>query len=217
MAVLKLKNQKGQGLLELVVAIGVISVGLFSVWNLFISNFNGEQEAGARILAINLAREGVEIVKNIRDSNWLAIDNNDSCSYNGTVYDPCNWDSGLDGDGAGTVANIFTENVYLDYTADKESDLETKIYLDPVTGLYSHDPAGTPTTYRRLIKIKNICCTDADNDLKCDNFAVDFIVKDTSCLATELKAGIDVESLVAWSLNGQSRQLSVNERIFNWK
>src|SRR3989344_8435958 len=104
------KNQSGQSLLELVVAIAVITVGLFSVWNLFISNFNGEQEAGARILAVNLAREGIEIVKNIRDSNWLAIENNDPCSSN-----PCYWDSGLDidadGDGTAIIANMFLENI----------------------------------------------------------------------------------------------------------
>ncbi len=212
-----LKKQNGQGLLELVVAIGVISVGLFSVWNLFISNYNGEQEAGARILSINLAREGIEIVKNVRDSNWLAIDNNDNCSFNGAIDSPCKWDSGLSGDGTAVLKNILLENVYLDYSADNISDSNTKIYLDSLTNIYSHDPSGEQTTYHRLIKLQNICCSDSDNDLQCDNFAVDFVVKPTSCLSTELKAGIDVEAIVSWSLNNKPRQLSVNERIFNWK
>ncbi|NCN07601.1 hypothetical protein GW933_02805 [Candidatus Falkowbacteria bacterium] len=213
-----IKNQKGQGLLELVVAIGVITVGLFSVWGLFISNFNGEQEAGARILSINLAREGVEIVKNIRDSNWLAIENNDSCFHNSVTYDPCYWDSGLDGDGSGIIVNPFSENVLLDYlAADNLNDGATTIYSDPITGLYSHDNSGQPTTYHRLIETQNICCSDANNDLQCDDFNVDFTVKSSSCLASELKVGIDVKSAVSWTLVGQNRNISVQERIFNWK
>lgn len=216
--IFNLKNQKGQGLLELIVAIGVITVGLFSVWNLFISNFNGEQEAGARILSINLAREGIEIVKNIRDSNWLAIENNDSCSYNGVVYDPCYWDSGLTGDGNGIIQNIFSENVAIDYSAaDVITDASTAIYIDPVTGLYSHDNSGELTTYHRLIELKNICCDDLDGDLQCDNLAVDFTVKTTACLAAELKVGIDVKSTITWMLAGENRDISVQERIFNWK
>lgn len=217
--IFKSKNQSGQSLVELVVAIGVITVGLFSVWNLFISNFNGEQEAGARILSTNLAREGLEIVKNIRDSNWLAIENNETCSYNGVLYDPCNWDSGLNGDGNGVIENIFSENVYIDYSSvNSLTDNKTRIYQNP-SGLYSHDSSGRATTYRRLIEMKNICCADIDMDLKCDDLSIDFSVKDYSitCPASELKVGLDVKSTVSWVINGQSRDTSVQERIFNWK
>lgn len=211
------KNKKGQSLVELVIAIGVITVGLFSVWNLFLSNFNGEQESGARILSVNLAREGIEIVKNIRDSNWLAIENNNSCSHNGFTSDPCNWDSGLSGDGSGVIANILSDDVYIDYSADTISDSKTRIYRDPSPGLYSHDSSGQATTYRRLIEMKNICCADTDVNLKCDDFSIDFTVEDTACQILELKVGVDVKSTVSWVIKGQTRQLSVEERLFNWK
>jgi len=212
------KNQSGQSLLELVVAIAVITVGLFSVWNLFISNFNGEQEAGARILAVNLAREGIEIVKNIRDSNWLAIENNDPCSYNGVLADPCRWDSGLDGDGTAIIANIFSENVYLDYSAAATiTDEATKLYIDAATGLYSHNISDQPTRYRRLIALKNLCCADTDGNLRCDDVSVDFIIKDTACLASELKVGLEIRSTVHWQIKGQERELAVDNKIYNWK
>lgn len=211
-------NQKGQGLLELVVAIGVITTGLFSVWNLFLYNFNGEQEAGARILAVNLAREGLEIVTNIRDSNWLAIDNNNQCSYGGIISNPCRFDSGLDGDGSAVVENILDNNVYLDYSGvENMSDDKTRIYYDQALGLYSHDNSGQMTTYRRLIQIESICCTDADADLKCDDFSSDFNIRESTCLAGELKIGLDVKATVNWLLQGKTRTITVNERIFNWK
>jgi len=214
------KNQSGQGLLELVVAIGVISVGLFSVWNLFISNFNGEQEAGARILATNLAREGVEVVKNIRDSNWLAVDNNDDCSYNGQPFSPCFWDSGLSGennDNTAIIKDIASPDVYLDFSPNNIDENNTRIYLDSGnSGLYVHNNSGQATSYHRLITINSVCCNDADTDLKCDNLAVDFEVRDL-CLENELKIGLDVKSTVTWMINGHRREISIQERLFNWK
>ena len=94
----KIKSQKGQGLMELIVAMAVIIVGLFSVWALFFSNFNGEQEAETRMIASNLAREGIEAVKNIRDSNWLAVENN--------VVN-ASWDSGFNNSGYYVLGQIL--------------------------------------------------------------------------------------------------------------
>ena len=64
--------KKGQGLLETIVAIGVMMTGLISVMSLVVSNLNSEREAATRYQAVNLAREAIELVRNTRDSNWLA-------------------------------------------------------------------------------------------------------------------------------------------------
>lgn len=64
--------RKAQGLLETIVAIGVIMTGLVSVMALTVSNLNTQREAATRYQAVNLAREGIELVRNQRDSNWLA-------------------------------------------------------------------------------------------------------------------------------------------------
>jgi hypothetical protein len=208
-----IKNQKGQGLLEMMVAIGVISVGLFSVWALFLSNYNGEQEAGARVLAVNLAREGVEVVKNIRDTNWLHIENNEACGSS----DPCLWDSGLVdlvGAGTGTIKNISLSDVYIDFNVENINNELTKLYTDKITGLYGHDNAGNSTRYRRMIKIQNICCIDsAPQDLKCDDFNFQF----QSAVCPNLKVGLSVASTVNWTIEGRTRELTVYNRLFNWK
>jgi len=214
-----IKNKQGQGLLEMVVAIGVITTGLFGVWNLFISNYNGEQEAGARILAVNLAREGIEVVKNIRDSNWLHIENNKICSYSGSIFDPCQWDAGLVGDGSGIIENMFSQNVYINYDPNFLMDEASRLYVDPVSSFYSHDNAGQLTRYRRFIEIKNICCNDLDADLECDDLSVDFDVRSvgSSCLSSQIKVGLDVASSVSWMIEGKTRDLTIKDRIFNWK
>lgn len=64
--------KKAQGLLEAIIAIGVIVTGLISIISLTISNLTSQRFAAKRYQAINLARESIELARNIRDSNWLA-------------------------------------------------------------------------------------------------------------------------------------------------
>ncbi|MFA4871806.1 MAG: hypothetical protein WC610_01980 [Patescibacteria group bacterium] len=208
-----LNNCRGQGLLELIIAIGVITVGMFAVWTLFLSNFSGEKEASARIVASNLAREGIEIVKNIRDTNWLRAEVNDKTCVPAT-NEICKWNDGLS-DGNYVPDNIFTvtENEYLklfsvgNATID-DSGARLNINND---GFYVNQ-AGTATPYRRLITIDSICCADADADLKCDNNNFG------DCVAgIDLKVGINVKSHVRWEINNQQRNIVLADQLFDWK
>ncbi|MBI5765716.1 hypothetical protein HZA71_00635 [Candidatus Falkowbacteria bacterium] len=202
----------GQGLLELIIAIGVITVGMFGVWTLFLSNFSGEKEASTRIVASNLAREGIEIVKNIRDTNWLRAEVNDkTCVLNSNEV--CQWNDGL-GDGNYVPDNIFTAaKEYLkllpvgDATID---DPTTKLNIND-TGFYVHQ-TGAPTPYRRLITISSICCADASAVLVCDTN--DFGDCDPG---RNMKIGINVKSHVRWEINNQPRNIVVADQIYNWK
>ena len=65
-------SPRGQGLMETIVALGVIMTGLISVISLTIANLTGERETAMRYQAANLAREGIELTRNMRDSNWLS-------------------------------------------------------------------------------------------------------------------------------------------------
>lgn len=58
--------------METIVALGVIMTGLVSVISLTISNLNAERDAATRYQAINFAREGIELVRTMRDSNWIS-------------------------------------------------------------------------------------------------------------------------------------------------
>jgi len=200
--------------MELIVAIGIISVGLFAVWSLFLSNFSGEQEARMRIIGANLAREGVETVKNIRDSNWLHLDANDPCFYDGVEFDPCLWDSGLTTEN-NIILNLLSADRYLGEGTDG------RLYLDG-DGIYVHDPVGnTKTNFSRLITINSICCVDTNGggDLLCDDYTDDFTVKDSgqSCEGNKLKIGIDIKSTVSWRAGNKNRQTVAQDQLFNWK
>lgn len=79
-------SRQSQTLLEAILAIGVILVAVFSSTTLIVSTVTAGQSSEDKILAGNLAREGIEVVRGIRDSNWIKR------AQNITAVD---WDTGL--------------------------------------------------------------------------------------------------------------------------
>ncbi len=65
------KFQSGQIMLETVIALGVITVGIYAAFTLSVANINQSELAVNRFISSQLAREGVEIVRSIRDTTWL--------------------------------------------------------------------------------------------------------------------------------------------------
>ena len=67
----KLTNRDGFTLPEVIVAIAVLVLVIFSATNLVVSIIRTNAENIHAITAYGLAQEGLEAVRNIRDSNWL--------------------------------------------------------------------------------------------------------------------------------------------------
>jgi len=66
-----LTKQGGQTLIETVVAIFIMVMGVTSALGLAIYSLNASTNVSKQIIAIGLAREGIEAIKNMRDTNWL--------------------------------------------------------------------------------------------------------------------------------------------------
>ena len=77
----------GQSLIELVVAISVILIGVVSTLVLSLTTIRGGKASEMQVVATNLAREGIEVVRQKRDSNWLEIESSSLPSSQ--------WDQGL--------------------------------------------------------------------------------------------------------------------------
>ncbi|MFA6593715.1 MAG: prepilin-type N-terminal cleavage/methylation domain-containing protein [Candidatus Buchananbacteria bacterium] len=201
-------NQSGQSLIELIVSIAVITIGLFSVWFLFLVNFNAVKESEMRIVAANLAREGAEIVKNIRDSNWLRMARN--LSDSGAASGLWLWDRGL----ADGIYTIDYRNGLLVLEDDNQAG---KLFFD-ADGYYSSSATANSSPFSRLVTLASICCYDSDpEDLKCDDTSHFFTTNDSGCPANTIKIGINVNSRVTWTYSGQPRQLVVEDQLFNWR
>ena len=65
-------HNTGQGLLEAIIAIGIILTATVASLTLIVSSIEAGRGVRERLIAMNLAREGMEVVHMIRDSNWLA-------------------------------------------------------------------------------------------------------------------------------------------------
>jgi len=67
-------KQSSFTLIEVVVAIFLITVGIGGSFHLVNSLMDFSSISSSRLQAAYLAQEGIELVRNIRDSNWLAGD-----------------------------------------------------------------------------------------------------------------------------------------------
>lgn len=60
-------------IIEVLIGIFIFTMWMLSVYMLLQSSFNMNEDNKNRVVAANLAREGIELVRNIRDSNYKNI------------------------------------------------------------------------------------------------------------------------------------------------
>lgn len=78
-------QQQGQTLVETMVAVFILVMGITAALGLATYSLNATTSIRKQIIAMGLAREGLEAVKNMRDTNWLQAELSTNC-YN--FYDP---------------------------------------------------------------------------------------------------------------------------------
>lgn len=125
-------NKKGFSLLEVIIAIFVIIIGIVGAMNLLNYSISSAVIGKSQIIASNLAQEGIEIVRNIRDSNWLK----------GAV-----WTTGLDGCSSGCRAQYNKGSLLLLFD-------NPALRIDE-NGFYQYD-SGPDALFHRKITISSI-------------------------------------------------------------
>lgn len=118
---------RGFTLIEVITAVFLLTVGVVGVFSAVNYALSATQTLSSRLIASYLAQEGIEVVRNIRDSNWLE----------GVV-----WDDGLPGADCGVQYNsnscpAATANELLNSDGD---------------GFYSYS-IGTATPFTRSVSI----------------------------------------------------------------
>ncbi len=63
--------KRGFTLLEVIVSMFIVTLGVGSVFALVAQTVDSTRNVSSKLTAIYLAQEGMEIVRNIRDTNWL--------------------------------------------------------------------------------------------------------------------------------------------------
>ena len=65
------KNKSGETLLEVIMAVFIVATGSAAATGLIVSSLQANSFSRDSLVAMNLAVEGIEAVRNIRDTNWL--------------------------------------------------------------------------------------------------------------------------------------------------
>ncbi|OGY84440.1 MAG: hypothetical protein A3F54_00685 [Candidatus Kerfeldbacteria bacterium RIFCSPHIGHO2_12_FULL_48_17] len=207
------KNQKGITLLETTIAVAIILTGVIAVITLLISTRRAGNISEQELVATNLAREGIEIVRQQRDSNWLAISS-------GAGAGVTEWDTGLTPPGTNTKAlaiwDTTTNTWSLDFSA---ADFDQVCgdhacsailqsggkYIQSVTAA---NGSATPTVYQRLLTFKNICRTGSSESP---------MEADCSTLPGSRKVGVEVEANVRVIGSNNTATYSTASALYNWK
>lgn len=211
----KLKSNNGFTLIELMITLAVFTIGISAALGLAMSNYNNSRDNLDKIIAANLAREGIELIRNVRDSNWLRVEANEISTCGGF----CSWDEGL---------NVNTNYVYIDYndtfpqtfggscaTGNEQCVIacpNCKLYKD-VDGFYNHDNSGTLTNYSRAIKLEKICVNESLAQPEDNEHIYNM---DLPCGALETYIGIQVTAHVQWLDNG-TKYVEIMDKFYNWR
>jgi type II secretory pathway pseudopilin PulG len=115
---MKLYRQKsaeqGQTLVETMVAIFIMVMGITAALGLAIYSFNATSLVNKQIVAMGLAREGIESVKNMRDTNWLQSPQFDAGCNCYTDWQESYYNINTNGNGTYTLDfNPFAEPYWL--------------------------------------------------------------------------------------------------------
>ncbi len=120
-------------LVEVVAVLFVIAVGLIGVLSLIVQNIQSQNINKNSISAYQLAQEGLELIRNVRDDNWRA--------------------------GEAWNRNLNPGFYFMDYRNNfplPQTSPEDVILYQDIEGFFIHEPGEARTVFQRTIEIQNI-------------------------------------------------------------
>ncbi|HOK35306.1 MAG TPA: prepilin-type N-terminal cleavage/methylation domain-containing protein [Candidatus Pacearchaeota archaeon] len=207
--------------LELIIAIAVLSIGIIAVIALSGKSLKSISLQKNKLIAMNLASEEIELLRNVRDENWLYTgqsncnnkDENFSYCTNGQIYEDgndCDWRCGND-----EIKNpqkpffkldehlqdldylgYASYNEAVDYTAENKTckDYGFPLKID-TNNFYQHN-SGSNSIFKRLASVKR------NVDLNGNGKTTD---------------NLQINVVVCWKESGSWQEVSIEDHLYNWK
>lgn len=132
-------NKLAFSLLETIVVLFIVSVGLVSILSLTVDSVRAQNLNKNSFVAYRLAQEGLELIKNVRDSNFIQ---NSSTT-------PVAWNLGIEGTATSTkykVDYVSTTPIIITGMSDARLRLDTNNF-------YLHNDIYPNSIFSRLISI----------------------------------------------------------------
>lgn len=137
-----IKTIKAFSLLETVVILFIVAVGLLSILSLSIESLKSQSINRNTLIAYNLAQEGIELIRNVRDTNWIE----------NTASSPVAWNRYIEGSVSG---NKYRIDYSYFYPVSVTSLSETQLQLATSTNedFYLHSTGSPDSIFKRMITI----------------------------------------------------------------
>ena len=132
-------SSKSFTLLEVILAITVLTLAVGASFVLISQTLALVSVTQSKLIASYLTQEGIEVVKNIRDNNWLKFQS---------------WDQGLEGDRDYEADYDDFNLTECPYPCDYDHDYNLHFLKISEQGFYNYD-LGNPTIFKRKITISD--------------------------------------------------------------
>jgi prepilin-type N-terminal cleavage/methylation domain-containing protein len=138
--------KNGFTIIELIISIFILSIAIVGIFSAFSMITILTSDASNRLTATYLTQEGMEIVRNIRDTNWIKIRNGES---------GVTWDYGFSSCESGCEMDYTTGTVVSGaHEITNWSGDGNYLFKNNSTGFYTHNEANaTSTKFKRKIII----------------------------------------------------------------
>ncbi len=217
---IKIKN-KGETIVEVIVAVVISTMVLTATFLMLNRAISTNTNVRNRVVALNIAREGIEAVRNIRDTNWLKYSGDRRgkwlCQDTPTSLNECSSTGGDDLLSTGKYIveyEMSNQRYYLaDASNNTDLDLSTvtdfseyRLYYDEINHKYTHVATGnTATFFYRQIQLEVHDGSDSDNTLPgCTTVP--------QCQESKLK----IISLVQWKEEGALRISKLEHHLYDF-
>lgn len=182
---------KAFSLVEVLVAISILLIGTVGATSILSSAIRSAQSARLNLIAAQLAQEGVELVRRVRDESFIATQDIGSGIAGGPPGpNACpdqvigSWPKGID------WISVTQGNPFINIGNPPSGDIP--LYFDSTYG-YNHQGIGSASPFRRRIYIRTTQASDG------------------STLA--LKVNVEMK----WSDRGTNKTFCVEDHLYNWR
>ncbi|MFA6536863.1 MAG: hypothetical protein WCT18_00515 [Patescibacteria group bacterium] len=204
------KKSSGGTIIEAVLAMGIILVviSVFLMRTMTVSTM--QKQSFWREQALFLAQENIEVVRNMRDSNWLhgcpSLTDTQNCFF---------WNSGFSQGENYRFIFSFLDNDQIvvlqsltdDFSVCVQSE-SCRVYLDS-TGKFVNEATAQPTNFYRAMELRQIC----ENKTACGGDGI--CASGESCSGKVI--GVEIYSFVKWWERDSWRNVEITERIYDWR
>lgn len=184
----------GLTLIETIVAIAVLALAIAGPLHLAVKSLNATHDATSEMAATQLAVEAIEVVRNLRDNN-SADGSVAGTEWMNNILPKCAAGCIVDVAQYNTAGSVWSSNVLIACVGSCVSDANAKVYKHATTGFFrsaSGLGAGwSATPYRRWVTV----------------------IDRSSGVTKEVEV---VAHATYLSVGGQTKTVSVSERLLNW-